>query len=101
MTINHGAAQCIQDEGTTIPSETTLHSPSREIRKTLRHCRIDFAPERHHEFRNALQPFPSPSDEFRRLAVARGERIDLIFAAGKAHRNPFLALTAKSFEPLR
>src|SRR5258708_35864524 len=101
MTINHGAAQCIQDEGTTIPSETTLHSPSREIRKTLRHCRIDFAPERHHEFRTALQPFPSPSVEFRRLAVARGERIDLIVAAGKAQREPFLSLAAKSCEPGR
>ena len=35
---------------------------------------IHLAPERHHEIGDPVEPFPSPSVEFRRLAVARRQR---------------------------
>ena len=76
-------------------------SPSRELRKTLRDFAIDLAPERHHEIGDAVKPLPAPLVEFRRLAVARRQRIDLVVMSGKAQREPFLALAAEFREPVR
>src|SRR5512140_838994 len=71
---------------------TELGQLCRECRKTLRYGPIYIAPERHHEIGDAVEPFPSPLVEFRRLAVTRRQRIDFIVAPGKAQREPLLAL---------
>jgi hypothetical protein len=91
LIVNHlsKTAGCLDSDG------SDLSPRPRKIRKALRHRQIDLAPERHHQFCDALQPFPSPAVEFRRLAVARGERIDLVVASGKAQREPFLLLAAE------
>ena len=39
--------------------------------------------------------------EFRRLAVARLQRIDFVVASGEAQREPFLALAAEFRQPMR
>ena len=48
----------------------------RKFRKALCHRAIDLATERHHQIGDVLQALPSPLVEFRRLAVAGGQRID-------------------------
>src|SRR5450432_3123915 len=63
--------------------------------KTHRHRPIDLAPERHHEIGGAVEPLPAPLVEFRRLAVAWRQRIDVGVGPGKTQRKPFLALTAE------
>src|SRR4030081_3207725 len=55
---------------------------------------IHLAPERHDEVRDAVETFPRPLIELRRLAIARGQRVDLVVATGVAQREPFLALAA-------
>ena len=67
----------------------------------LRHRPIDLAPERHHEIGDAVEPLPAPCVEFRRLVVARRQRIDLVIAAGEAQREPFLPLAAEFRQPVR
>ena len=62
---------------------------------------VDLAPERHHEIGDAVEPFPAPCIEFRRLAVARRQRIDFVVASGEAQREPFLALAAEFRQPMR
>ena len=73
---------------------------SAKSRKFLRHAPIDLAPERHDDIGDAIEPFPSPLVEFRRLAVANLQRIDLVVGAGETQREPFLALAAESCEPM-
>jgi hypothetical protein len=65
------------------------------LRKTLRHRPIDIAPKRHHEIGNAVEPLPSPLVEFRRLSVARCQRIDFVIGACETQREPFLALATE------
>src|ERR1700722_20578323 len=67
----------------------------------LRPRAIDLAPERHHQTGDAVEPFPAPLVEFRRLAVARRQRIDFIVGAGEAQREPLLALAAEFCQPGR
>src|SRR3954454_527718 len=62
---------------------------------------IYVAPERDHQIGDAIEPLPAPGIEFRRLAVARRQRIDLVIASGKAQRKPFLPLAAEFGEPVR
>ena len=78
-----------------------IASSSRKFRKTLRHRPIYIAPERHDEIGDAIEPLPSPPVEFRRLTVARRQRIDFVIASGEAQREPFLALAAEFREPVR
>jgi F-type H+-transporting ATPase subunit epsilon len=66
-----------------------------EFRENMCHRAVGVAPERHHEIGNAVEPLPSPSVEFRRLAVARRQRIDLIIASCETQREPFLPLAAE------
>src|SRR6266849_10673942 len=61
----------------------------------LRHRPVDVAPERHHEIGDAVEPLPSPLVEFRRLAVARRQRIDFVVASCETQREPFLPLAAE------
>src|SRR5439155_7769655 len=75
--------------------------PLREIRKGLRHRPVHLAPERHHEVGDTVEPFPAPLVEFRRLAVARCQRIDFVVTAGEAQREPFLPLAAVFGHPMR
>src|SRR3954451_6011285 len=70
-------------------------------RKTPRDFAIHLAPERHHKVGYAIEPLPSPRVEFRLLAVARRQRIDLIILSGKTQREPFLALAAEFCQPVR
>src|SRR5580704_3819329 len=72
-----------------------------ESREMLRHRAIDLAPERHRQLGDAVEPFPSPLVEFRRLAVAWRQRIDFIIGTGEAQREPFLALAAEFCQPVR
>src|SRR4051812_47717852 len=62
---------------------------------------IHLAPERNDQVGDAVETFPSPSVELRRLAVARRQRIDLVVAAGVAQREPFLPLAAEFGETMR
>src|SRR5580698_9564069 len=78
-----------------------LTLPHREFCELMRHRAVDVAAERHHEFGDAIELFPAPLVEFRRLAVARGEWIDLLLGAGKTQRKPFLPLAAKLRQPVR
>src|ERR1700730_16127190 len=83
---------------------TELYYPaksSREFRKGLRHCSIHLAPDRPHEVGDAVEPFPSPLVEFRRLIVAWCQRIDLVIGPCETQRKPFLALAAEFGEPMR
>jgi hypothetical protein len=75
--------------------------PSRKSRKTPRHHPVHFAPERHHEIGDAVEPLPAPGVEFRRLAVTRRQWIDFLFGAGETQREPFLALAAEFREAMR
>ena len=72
-----------------------------EFREDLCHGAIDLAAERHHEIGDAVEPLPAPGVEFRGLAVARRQRIDLALAACKAQREPFLPLAAEFGEAVR
>jgi hypothetical protein len=54
------------------------------LRKLPRDALVDVAPERHHKVGDTVEPFPSPLVEFRRLAVARRQRVDFLLSAGKA-----------------
>src|SRR6267142_2571882 len=73
----------------------SLHEP----RETLCDFAINFAPERHHQIGDAIELLPAPLIEFRRLAVARRQRIDLAVMPGKTQREPFLALAAEFGQP--
>jgi hypothetical protein len=66
----------------------------------LRHRPVHIAPERHHEIGDAIEPFPSPLVEFRRLAVAWRQRIDFVIGPGEPKREPFLPLAAEFCEPV-
>ena len=72
-----------------------LRGRAREFREKLRHRAVDVAPERHHKIGYAVEPLPSPRVEFRRLAVARRQRIDLVIASCETQREPFLSLAAE------
>src|ERR1700754_2347678 len=72
-----------------------------KLRKRLRHRAIDLAAGRHHEIGDALEPLPAPGVEFRWLAVARRQRIDLALRARETPRKPFLALAAEFGEAMR
>src|SRR5882762_10489615 len=56
---------------------------------------IHLAPERHDQIGDAVETFPAPLIELRRLPVARRQRVDLVVATGVAQREPFLALAAE------
>ncbi len=66
-----------------------------EFRENLGHRAVDVAPERHHQIGDAVEPLPSPRVEFRRLAVARRQRIDLVITSCETQRKPFLPLAAE------
>jgi hypothetical protein len=66
----------------------------------LRHRAIDLTTERHDKVGNQLEPLPSPLVKFRRLAVARCQRIDFVFGSREAQRKPFLPLAAEFREPV-
>ena len=78
------------------PAEDALH----EFRKMLRHHSIYVAPERYDQIGDAIEPLPSPLIEFRRLAVARHQRVDFIIASCESQREPFLALAAEFRQPM-
>jgi hypothetical protein len=60
------------------------HALLRKLRELPCHGAIDLAPERHHEIGDAIKAFPSPLIEFRRLAIALTQWIDLLVEAGEA-----------------
>src|SRR6202790_4151754 len=74
---------------------------SHKFRKLLRHRPIPLASERPPEIGDPVEPLPAPLVEFRRLAVARRQRIDFVVGSGKAQREPFLALAAEFRQPVR
>src|SRR6478735_5146274 len=62
---------------------------------------VHLAPERHDQIGDAVETFPAPLIELRRLPVARRQRIDLVVAPGIAQREPFLPLAAEFGETMR
>lgn len=82
----------------TLPDKACL---SHEFPKKLGHLPIHVAAERHDEIGDTVEPLPSPLVEFRRLAVAWRERIDLIVASSEAQREPFLPLATEFCQPMR
>src|SRR6478752_4617143 len=63
-----------------------------KCRERCRYGLVHLAPERHDQIGDAVETFPAPGIELRRLPVARRQRIDLIVAPGIAQREPFLPL---------
>jgi hypothetical protein len=87
-----------------MPSNTTLSNggcSSDEFRETFCHRPIHIAPEGHYQIGDAIESFPSPLVEFRRLAIARRQRIDFVIGTCEAQRKPFLPLTAKFRQAMR
>src|SRR5664279_1213709 len=100
-TASSAIAIAMSSRSARLRSDRTDFGSSRESRKALRHCPIHLAPERHHQIGDAVEPFPSPLIEFRRLAVARRQRVDFVFGARETQREPFLPLAAEFGEPVR
>ena len=73
------------------PPRPGLSAPSARSRKMPRDPAVHLAPERHHEIGDAIEPLPAPLVEFRRLAVARRQRIDLVVRPVKRSANHFCA----------
>ena len=73
---------------------------SGERREVLSHRPIHVAAEGHDEIGDKVEPLPSPSIELRRLAVARGQRIDFLVGTGETQCEPFLPLAAEFREPV-